>query len=126
MSAIAPLQGDLQVQVMAVMWRLDEAAVDDVRQGLPPRYRGAYTTVQTVLNRLADRGLLKRRKQGKLVLYRAAITETTYVASTVEHALAGASSGTRDAVLAHLLGSIDDQQIDDLRRLREELESKRK
>ncbi|PTL60287.1 BlaI/MecI/CopY family transcriptional regulator [Paraconexibacter algicola] len=125
MSAIAPLQGDLQVQVMAVMWRLDEAAVDDVRQGLPPRYRGAYTTVQTVLNRLVERGLLKRRKQGKLVLYRAALSETTYVASTVEHALAGASSGARDAVLAHLLGSIDDAQIDELRRLRDDLDAKR-
>ncbi|MTD43675.1 BlaI/MecI/CopY family transcriptional regulator [Conexibacter sp. W3-3-2] len=126
MSAMSPLQGDLQVQVMAVMWRRDEATVDDVRQGLPPRYRGAYTTVQTVLNRLVERGLLKRRKAGKLVQYRAAISEATYVASTVEHALAGASSGARDAVLAQLLGSMDDDQVDELRRLRKDLDEKRR
>lgn len=123
---MAPLQGDLQVQVMAVMWRLDEATVDDVRQGLPPRYRGAYTTTQTVLNRLVDRGLLARRKAGKLVRYRAAIPESSYYASTVQHALAGASAGARDAVLAQLLGSIDDDQIDELRRLAEDLGQQRR
>ena len=111
---------------MAVMWRLDEATVDDVRQGLPSRYQGAYTTVQTILNRLAERGLLERRKAGKLVRYRAAMSEATYVASTVEHALSGASSGARDAVLAQLLGSMDDDQVEELRRLRATLDEKRR
>ncbi len=123
---MSPLQGDLQVQVMAVMWRLDEATVDDVRQGLPQRYRGAYTTVQTVLNRLVERGLLERRKAGKLVRYRPAMSEATYVTSTVEHALSAASSGARDAVLAQLLGSMDDDQVEELRRLRTTLDAKRR
>jgi predicted transcriptional regulator len=35
-----------------------------VRSALLGRYRGAYNTVQTVLNRLADRGLLERDRMG--------------------------------------------------------------
>jgi predicted transcriptional regulator len=48
--------GDLQAQIMTVLWRLESGTVEQVRSGLPARYRGAYTTVQTVLNRLAERG----------------------------------------------------------------------
>ena len=31
---------------------------------LPARYRSAYDTVQTVLTRLSDRGLLRRNRRG--------------------------------------------------------------
>ena len=34
----------------------DAGTVEQVRGELPPRYQGAYNTVQTVLNRLAERG----------------------------------------------------------------------
>ena len=56
----APLKGDLQIQVMEALWRLGDGTVEQVREALPPRYRGAYNTIQTVLNRLVDRGLLSR------------------------------------------------------------------
>jgi predicted transcriptional regulator len=39
------IQGELQVQVMAAMWRLGSGTVEQVRSALPPRYRSAYTTV---------------------------------------------------------------------------------
>lgn len=51
------LQGELQLEVMRVLWRLGRpGSVEDVRSSLPQRQRGAYTTVQTVLNRLAEEG----------------------------------------------------------------------
>jgi len=66
----SPIQGELQAQIMPVMWSLGSATVEQVRRGLPRRYRGAYTTVQTVLNRLAERGLLERERSGNLIVYR--------------------------------------------------------
>lgn len=126
MTPIAPLQGDLQVQVMAVMWRLEEATVDAVRQALPARYRGAYTTIQTVLNRLCDRGLLQRAKRGNVVHYRPAMSEAGYVSATVEHALAGASTDARDVVLAQLIGGLDDAQVAALRELAKDVNRRRR
>jgi len=62
------IQGDLQAQIMTALWRLESGTVEQVRSGLPARYRGAYTTVQTVLNRLAERGLLVRSKRGNAIV----------------------------------------------------------
>lgn len=126
MTPITPLQGDLQLQVMTVMWRLDEATVDTVRTALPPRYRGAYTTIQTVLNRLVTRKLLKRRKVGNVVRYSTTVSEADYISATVEHALSGASSGVRDVVLAQLIGRIDDAQLDALRQLSKDIDKRQK
>ena len=121
-----PIQGELQTQIMAVLWRTGEGTVEQVRSGLPPRYRGAYTTVQTVLNRLAERGMLAREKDGKVFVYRPAISEADYVARSIERTLAGASSQARQAALAQLLGGIDGGELSDLQRLAREIDANRK
>lgn len=126
MTDMTPIQGELQTQLMAVLWRTGEGTVEQVRSGLPPRYRGAYTTVQTVLNRLADRGMLKREKQGKGFVYRPAISESDYVARSIERTLAGASAQARQAALAQLLGGIDGGELSDLQRIAREIDVKRK
>jgi predicted transcriptional regulator len=75
MAEVMPLTGELQTQVMAAVWRLGRATVERVRSALPPRYRGAYNTVQTVLNRPADRKRLSRHKVGNAFEYRPLVSE---------------------------------------------------
>ena len=112
-----PLQGDLQSQVMAVMWRLEAATVEQVRAELPPGYRGAYTTVQTVLNRLADRGLLSRRKSRSVIEYRPAISEADHVSQSIARRLNAASGDARQTALARLIGELSDTELSALRGL---------
>ena len=126
MTDINPIHGELQTQIMAVLWRTGQGTVEQVRSGLPSRYRGAYTTVQTVLNRLAERGMLKRDKAGKGFVYRPAVSESDYVARSIERTLAGASSQARQTALAQLLGGIDGGELSDLQSLAREIEAKRK
>lgn len=111
------IHGELQTQLMAVVWRIGEATVEQVRSNLPTRYRSAYTTVQTVLNRLAERGLLERRRQGNAIVYSPRLSEAEYVRRSVESTLAGASSEARQAVLAQLVGSLDGNELAELRKL---------
>jgi predicted transcriptional regulator len=59
------VRGDLQIEFMNAIWRLEEATVDGVRETQPAGRRSAYTTVQTVLNRLVERGLLVRERSGR-------------------------------------------------------------
>ena len=113
-----PIQGDLQAHVMTVMWRLETATVEQVRAALPPRHRGAYTTIQTVLNRLAERGLLNRRKQRNVIEYRPAISEADHVSQSIARRLETASSDARQTALARLLGELSDTELSALRRLR--------
>lgn len=126
MSELGPLQGDLQTQVMSALWRLSEGDVEQVRSALPPRYRSAYTTVQTVMNRLADRGLLEREREGRVFVYRPVVTEAEYLSRSIEHTLAGASASARHAALAQLLGRLDEGEISDLRRLAAEIDTARR
>lgn len=102
---------------MAALWRAGSGTVEQVRSGLPPRYRGAYTTVQTVLNRLQERGLLTRKRDGLAFVYRPTLTETEYVSRTIETALAGTSIEVRQAVLAQLVGGLDRGELAGLRKL---------
>lgn len=117
MPDVKPIQGELQVQIMAALWRLDSGTVEQVRSALPPRYRGAYTTVQTVLNRLAERQLLSRRKQGNVVVYRPEVTEAEYISRSISQTLATASADARQAALARLIGDLDDDELSDLQQL---------
>ena len=57
---------------MSALWRLEADTVGEVRRELPSRYPGAYNTIQTVLNRLAQRGLLARQRKGNSMAYRPA------------------------------------------------------
>jgi predicted transcriptional regulator len=124
MADVAPIAGELQLQVMAAVWRLGRGTVEQIRTELPPRYRGAYNTIQTVLNRLAERGLLSRHKTGNAFEYRPRLSEAEYLSRSIAHTLAGASTDARQAALAQLIGNLDEDEVSDLRRLAAEMGGK--
>ncbi len=120
------ISGELQTQLMSALWRLGAGTVEQVRSELPARYRGAYTTVQTVLNRLAERGLLSRHKVGNAIEYRPKVSEADYLTRSIARTLSGASTGARQAALAQLLATLDRDELSELRRLAEDVNTKRK
>jgi predicted transcriptional regulator len=111
MTEPTPIQGDLQAQLMSALWRLSAGTVEQLRSALPARYRSAYSTVQTVLNRLAERGLLTRERRGNAIVYRPKISEAAYLSRTIETTLAAASAEARQTVLARLVGTLDDAEV---------------
>ena len=108
--------GELQAQIMTVLWRLEAGTVEQVREALPSRCRGAHTTVRTALNRLAERGFLTRERDGRAFVYRSNITETQHLASTIQRMLAAASPDARQIVLAQLISDLPDRDRPDLLR----------
>ncbi len=117
MADAGAIQGELQAQIMAALWRLEAGTVEQVRGALPPRYRGAYTTVQTVLNRLADRGLLGRDRDRNAIVYRPKVTEAQYLSRSIERTLSTASADARQAALAQLIGGMGRDELSELQRL---------
>jgi predicted transcriptional regulator len=126
MANLTPLTGELQLQVMSAVWRLGTPTVEEVRAALPPRYRGAYNTVQTVLNRLVERGLLARRKVGKGFEYRARLSEAEYLSRSIAQTLAGASMDARQVALAQLIGGLKEAELSDLHELGRAMNAKRR
>jgi predicted transcriptional regulator len=119
------LQGDLQVQIMSALWRIDTGTVEEVRSALPARYRSAYSTVQTVLNRLTERGLLRKERRGSAFVYRPAMSEADHLTRSIRQALAGASSDARELALAQLVGNLDEAELADLQERAKEIERRR-
>lgn len=120
MADVAPFTGELQTQVMSALWRLGSGTVEQVRSALPPRYRGAYNTTQTVLNRLAERGLLSRVRAGNAIEYRPVFSEAEYLSRSITNTLAAASMDARQAALARLIGGLDKRELADLQQLAKE------
>lgn len=102
---------------MAAVWKLGEAKVEDVRVLLPARNRRAYTTVQTVMNRLAERGLLTRERSGNAFVYRAKYEEGDYLAERIGQRLAEASPDARRQALVSLIEDLEPGELDEVARL---------
>src|SRR5688500_5725731 len=96
---------------MSAVWRLDGGTVEQVRSELPARYRGAYTTAQTVLNRLSERGLLSRHRAGKAIEYRPRISEADYLSRSIARTLSGASNAARRTMLERLIDNLNDADL---------------
>jgi predicted transcriptional regulator len=121
-----PIRGELQERVMRVIWKIGSGSVDDVRAALPKAQRGAYTTVQTILNRLAERKLLTREKQGKAFVYRPRVSEADYLSTSLNRTLQAASQEARLTALASLVGGLDDAEMSEINSLAQEIAAKRR
>jgi BlaI family penicillinase repressor len=63
----------LELECMRAIWLGNALTVHDVQQFLGPSRPLAYTTIMTILDRLAHKGAVTRRKKGKAYLYAPAL-----------------------------------------------------
>lgn len=119
-------RGDLQAEVMAAVWRLGEATVEQVRSVQPAQRRSAYTTIQTVLNRLVDRGFLTRSKEGRKFVYRARADQIDYLTRTIGDRLGRASPEARRSVLMNMVEELGPEDLEELARFAERIRRDRR
>ncbi len=117
--------GDLEAEIMRVVWDSTEATVEDVRRALEPTRGAAYTTVMTVMTRLADKGLLKRHKDGRAYVYRPAASQDAVAGSLLQSVVGRVYGGSTSRAIAHLIESDERVDDDELRRLEELIRRKR-
>ena len=97
-------RGDLRQQVLAVLLGADTPMTPaDVREAIDPDL--AYTTVMTVLNRLAEQGLVARRRSGRAFAYTAVVDEAEVTARQMRRLLE--TGADRLAVLRRFIGVLD-------------------
>jgi len=115
--------GPLESEVMRLVWDMGEVQVDEVHQVLQQDREIAYTTVMTVMSRLASKGVLRRRKQGRAFLYEAAHRRDDVAGSTLQEWVDRFYGGKVVPAVSYLLGNeqLSDEEVAQLRRLVEEL-----
>src|SRR4051794_4479363 len=112
----------LESEVMEELWARSEATVREVQEALNARGGKvrAYTTLLTVMTRLDTKGMLVRRRAGRLDVYAPALTREEYFQTRAEAEVAALVEDFGDLALAHFarhIGQLDPERLETLRRL---------
>ncbi|MGA8046154.1 MAG: BlaI/MecI/CopY family transcriptional regulator [Dermatophilaceae bacterium] len=122
--------GDLERAIMDRLWAIDpptpEAAmsVREIHESLSQERDIAYTTVMTVLDRLAKKGLVTRERDGRAWRYLPQSTSEELTAHLLRDSLDHIDTSDRRAAMLHFLDSASAAEIDDLKAALAELESR--
>ena len=113
--------GALQHAIMRVLWHQGEATSADVHAALYEERGLAPTTIATMLRKMEDKGVVSHRREGRLFVYTATVSESSVQRTMVNEIVDRLFSGDPTALVSHL---IEDTQLsaDELGRLREALE----
>ena len=120
--------GDLEADVMETVWAKGEVTVRDVYDTLKEQRSLAYTTVMTVMSRLAEKGLLKKIKAGAAFLYQASASREDFTQSTVKKVITELLEDFAAPTISQFVETLGDEQpekIEELARLVEEKRKKR-
>ncbi len=118
--------GNLEVDVMSIVWNLKKATVKDVFEIMYERRRLAYTTIMTVMNRLAVKGILAQDKSSVPYVYKPLVARDEMATSMVGEVVDRMLDGSAGTLVSYLLnrGKINKDEIKQLKALIKEKEGK--
>ena len=122
-----PSSSETEFQMLKVLWSLKSATVAQVRE----RYNAqngtalAYTTVMTLLGRLAEKGAVKVDREREPFLYTATSRRQTVVRDRLKAFVKSVFDGDADELVLHLVES-EALSPEAVKRLREAIAQKQK
>ena len=99
--------GELEQQVMDTLWEDKECSARDVLTKLSKDKRLAYTTVATVLQRLYEKGLVKRTDEKSGYIYSPKLSKESYSRNIAQSFLRKFIDSFGDTAIASFVDSID-------------------
>ena len=118
--------GDTEFPIMEALWKGGEYTVRDVCTQLQDKRDIAYTTVMTVMCRLFEKGLLRRRKEGKTYIYQAAVSREELTRSIVGRVIQGLLSDFTAPAISQFVDSVEDQKPEQMEELARLIQEKRR
>ena len=117
--------GDLEADIMKIVWKSEEITVREVYEELRQERKLAYTTVMTIMNRLVDKNLLKRKSRGNAFVYTATVSENEFATRLVSEVLDGLLEDFADPALSHIVESLSSKDSQKLKRLEQLIHERR-
>lgn len=100
-----PKLSKLEMQIMDALWTKGECSVREIQDEFPEKGRPAYTTVQTMVNRLEAKGAVERAKKiGNSLIFRATLSRSAAHRRLVDEFFSF-FDGRVQPVIAHLIQS---------------------
>jgi|ERR1700733_3779403 BlaI family penicillinase repressor len=92
----------LELDCMNMLWPMGEGTVREIRDALAARRPRAYTTIMTIMDRLARKGIVERRKTGRAYTYRANLSAENARAQALAQVIESFFGGSKESLIAHL------------------------
>ena len=117
----SPSLTDAEARVMAVLWQRSTATVADVVAALKKKRDVSYSTVQTILRILEEKGYVAHEKIGRAFIYRPRVDERQARRRALRHLMSRLFNGSPSLLVLNVL---EDEQIDrdELTRLKKVIE----
>src|SRR5579872_6549738 len=108
-----------ELEIMHVVWSLEQATVRDVYEVLRERRKVAYTSVMTVMKILEQKGYLKKKQEDRAYLYRPARPRAQVLRGMVQDFVDRVFQGAAKPLLVHLVedARLSPEDLAEIRRL---------
>jgi BlaI family penicillinase repressor len=119
-----PKLTDAELEIMHVLWELDDATVREVHERLNQRRALAYTTVMTMMNILEEKGHLTRHKQGRAYRYEPVRPKSQVISGMVDDFVGKVFEGSARPLVLGLVKDrkLSDKDLEEIARLIKEAE----
>jgi predicted transcriptional regulator len=122
---VHPRVTKFELQLLQNLWQLGRASVREIQESLPEADRPAYTTVQTMIYRLEEKGVVKRfKKIGNANVFEAILTRKAAYRQLIGDFL-DLFGGSAEPVVAHLIET-GKLTLNDIKAMERTLEAKGK
>src|SRR4051794_26993106 len=109
-----------ELELLEQLWKLGPASVREVQEKLPEKKRPAYTTVQTIVYRLEEKGAVRRvKKIGNAHIFEAAVTRNSAHRRLINELL-DLFGGSARPLMAHLVET-GKLSLDDVREVENDI-----
>jgi predicted transcriptional regulator len=115
-----------EIKILEEFWKHGRLSIREIQESFPKKHRPPYTTVQTIVYRMEEKGALQRiRKIGNAHVFEAAVSREQARSHAIEDLL-GLFGGRTQTVMAHLVesGNLTRDDIRQAERLIDELEQR--
>ena len=115
---------DAELEIMHVVWELDNATVREVHERLNQRRALAYTTVMTMMNILEEKGHLTRNKQGRAYRYAPVRPKSQVISGMVDDFVGKVFEGSARPLVLGLVEErkLSEKDLEEIARLIKEVE----
>jgi predicted transcriptional regulator len=117
--------GELELSILKILQELGKATVRDVYKALGSE--GSYTTIMTVMSRMAEKGELKREKDGKQYIYWLdSLKHSKTVLQRIQDRIFGGKGAEVVTYLLNIDQGISEQELEKIEKLIQEKRAEKK
>ena len=123
-----PKPTDAELELLRVLWQNGPATVREIHEILSASKSTGYTTTLKILQKMTDKGLVRRDESQRSHVYTAAVAAEKTQRQLVRHLLQGAFAGNPARLVMQALSEehATPEELEEIRRLLDDLDANTK